>query len=220
MQMKLAALGRLTANLAHEIRNPLSAISQAAQLLREDVGQDTPTARLTSIIEDNTARLNELVEDVLSLGRRDRRNREIISLDEFLPDFIARFRQAESLPDELIGLEMEPGLKIEFDRLHLHQILWNLLRNAYRHCSRSPRAIVLSAAAAGDRVQVELYNDGPSIPVELRQKLFEPFYSTNRMGTGLGLYIAQELTEANEGQLHCLAQAQGARFRLSAKLQK
>jgi len=220
MQMKLAALGRLTANLAHEIRNPLSAIGQAAQLLREDAGQGTPMARLTSIIEDNTARLNELVEDVLSLGRRDRRNREVIALDEFLPAFIAQFEQAESILDGLIGLEMEPGLKIEFDRLHLHQILWNLLRNAYRHCSRSPRAIVLSAAAAGDRVQVELYNDGPSIPAELRQKLFEPFYSTNRMGTGLGLYIAQELTEANEGQLHCLAQAQGARFRLSAKLQK
>ncbi|MDR3393461.1 MAG: HAMP domain-containing sensor histidine kinase [Parasulfuritortus sp.] len=218
--MKLAALGRLTANLAHEIRNPLSAINHASQLLREDAGQDAAAGRLTRIIEDNVVRLNYLVEDVLSLSRRDRRNLEIISLDAFLPDFIAQFEQTESVSQGVIELEVEPGLKIEFDRMHLHQILWNLLRNAYRHCSRSSRAIVLSAVSVGDMLQIEIYNDGPSIPADMRQRLFEPFYSTDRSGTGLGLYIALEMADANGGQLRCVEQAQGARFRLSAKLQK
>lgn len=218
--MKLAALGRLTANLAHEIRNPLSAINHASQLLSEDVGQDAAALRLTRIIEDNVVRLNYLVEDVLSLSRRDRRSQEVITIDEFLPDFVAQFQQTESVAQGIIELEIEPGLKLEFDRMHLHQILWNLLRNAYRHCTRSQRAIELSAVAAGDMLQIEIYNDGPSIPADMRLRLFEPFYSTDRSGTGLGLYIAQELVEANEGQLRCIEQAQGARFRLSARLHK
>jgi two-component system sensor histidine kinase PilS (NtrC family) len=220
MDMKLAALGRLTANLAHEIRNPLSAINHAAQLLHEDAGKGTPAERLTRIIEDNVSRLNYLVEDVLSLSRRDRQNRENIDLDEFLPDFIGHFQQAESVQDGVIGLDKVDGLRIGFDRMHLHQILWNLLRNAYRHCSKEPHSIQLSVAQVGDMVQIEIYNDGPNIPAEMRQKLFEPFFSTDRGGTGLGLYIALELAEANEGQLRCVDQVQGARFRLSAPLPK
>lgn len=220
MHMKLAALGRLTANLAHEIRNPLSAINHAAQLLHEDASQGTPMARLTHIIEDNVARLNYLVEDVLLLSRRDRQNRETIVLDEYLPDFINQFEQTESVSTGVIGIKVATGLKIEFDRMHLHQILWNLLRNAYHHCSRSTHAILLSATAAGDMVHLELYNDGPAIPAEMRRKLFEPFYSTARAGTGLGLYIALELAETNEGQLRCIEQTEGARFRLSAKLHR
>lgn len=220
MDMKLAALGRLTANLAHEIRNPLSAINHAAQLLREDAEQGTPAERLTRIIEDNAERLNCLVEDVLSLSRRDRQNREHIDLDEFLADFISHFQQTEHAQDGVIVVEKDAGLRIGFDRMHLHQILWNLLRNAYRHCSKEPGSIQLSAAPLGDMVQIEIYNDGPNIPAEMRQKLFEPFFSTDRGGTGLGLYIALELAEANGGQLRCVDQVQGARFRLSAPLPK
>lgn len=220
MDMKLAALGRLTANLAHEIRNPLSAINHAAQLLREDATKGTPGERLTRIIEDNAERLNCLVEDVLSLSRRDRQNCEVIELDEFLADFISHFQQAEYAQDDVISIDKEAGIRISFDRMHLHQILWNLLRNAYRHCSKEPGSIQLSVAPVGDMVQIEIYNDGPNIPAEMRQKLFEPFYSTDRGGTGLGLYIALELAEANGGQLRCVEQMQGARFRLSAPLPK
>jgi two-component system sensor histidine kinase PilS (NtrC family) len=220
MHMKLAALGRLTANLAHEIRNPLSAINHAAQLLHEDVDQASSSARLTRIIEDNVVRLNDLVEDVLLLSRRDRRNREVVSLDQFMPDFVAQFQQTESVPEGVIRLDIEAGLMVDFDRMHLHQILWNLLRNANRHCSKLPGSIVLSAGSTGDAALIELYNDGPSIPADMRQKLFEPFFSTERAGTGLGLYIALELSETNGGLLRCVEQAQGARFRLTAKLHR
>lgn len=218
--MKLAALGRLTANLAHEIRNPLSAINHAAQLLKEDSRDDPGMGRLTRIIEDNVGRLNYLVEDVLSLSRRDRQNRENIKLDAFLVEFVAHFEQAESVPDGVIQSEVGPGLEIVFDRLHLHQILWNLCRNAFRHCSRGPGSIQLRAVLVGDMAHIEIYNDGPSIPAEMRQRLFEPFYSTASMGTGLGLHIALELAQANDGQLRCLEQAKGARFRLIARLPK
>lgn len=220
LDLKMAALGRLTANLAHEIRNPLSAINHASQLLGEDAGSGSTTARLTRIIEDNVARLNYLVEDVLSLSRRDRQNRELIALHEYLPEFVASFRQTESVPEGVVCVEVGLGLRIEFDRMHLHQILWNLFRNAWRHCSKGPCSIRLSAVASGDMVQIELYNDGPAIPPDIRQKLFEPFFSTERAGTGLGLYIALELAEANDGQLRCIEQTQGARFRLSARQHK
>lgn len=219
-QMKLAALGRLTANLAHEIRNPLSAINHAAQLLGEDAGTGSATARLTRIVEDNVGRLNYLVEDVLSLSRRDRQNREAIRLADYLPDFVQQFQQSEAIAPGIIRLEPVEAVTVWFDRLHLHQILWNLCRNACRHCSGGPGSVGLSAERVGDAVQIEIYNDGPSIPAEMRQRLFEPFFSTEKGGTGLGLYIALELAEANEGQLRCLEQGHGARFRLTAKIAK
>lgn len=217
-QMKLAALGRLTANLAHEIRNPLSAINHASQLLGEDVGGDPATARLTRIIEDNVSRLNYLVEDVLSLSRRDRLHREGIRLDRYLDEFVQEFQQAASVSPGVMRVEAAEGHSIGFDRMHLHQILWNLCRNACRHCSGQPGSVVISVEPAGDTVNIEIYNDGPSIPPELRERLFEPFFTTGRTGTGLGLYIALELAEANGGQLRCLEQTRGARFRLTAKV--
>lgn len=220
IQMKLAALGRLTANLAHEIRNPLSAINHAAQLLGEDAGGDAATAKLTRIIEDNVSRLNYLVEDVLSLSRRDRQDREAIQLAAYLADFVHQFQQAEAVAPGIIQLGAVDDSAVWFDRMHLDQILWNLCRNACRHCSGAPGSVGLSAERVGDAVQIDLYNDGPAVPTELRQRLFEPFFSTDKAGTGLGLYIALELAEANGGQLRCLEQSQGARFRLTAKVAK
>lgn len=217
MHMKLAALGRLTANLAHEIRNPLSAIGHASQLLREDAAESPGMKRLTRIIETNVTRLNYLVEDVLSLSRRDRLDREAIPVAEFLADFVAEFEQSEAIPGQVIDLDAAPGCRLVFDRVHLHQILWNLCRNAIRHCSRGPGSIRVSALEAGHNALIEIYNDGPGIPLEIRMRLFEPFYSTDKAGTGLGLYIAQELAEANDGQLRCIEQAQGVLFRLSGR---
>ena len=212
--MKLAALGRLTANLAHEIRNPLAAIEQAAALLGEEAS--TPTmARLTRIIEDNSKRLNDLVEDVLLLNRRDRLQKESIRLEDFLRDFSAEFAQAEQVPDEVIHIEVEGPLSILFDRLHLTQILWNLFRNAWRYCKRTPGSIRLTAKRAEGRVQIDVFNDGEPISAELQRRLFEPFYTTDTRGTGLGLYIARELAGANGGSLHYVDHPDGVLFRLN-----
>jgi len=214
MRLKLAALGRLTANLAHEIRNPLSAIQHASELLRED-SRDEAGARLTRIIEDNVARLNWLVEDVLSLSRRDRQNREKIDLAVFLDEFVSQFQRNEGVPPGVLSLEVTAGVgRIEFDRMHLHQVLWNLCRNAHRYASLGPASIVLAAHPDGACALIDVSNDGPAIPPEMQLRLFDPFYTTEKSGTGLGLYIARELAEANGGQLRCLPQTRGALFRV------
>jgi two-component system sensor histidine kinase PilS (NtrC family) len=213
--MKLAALGRLTANLAHEIRNPLSSIYQAASLLEEESASQTMT-RLTRIVQDNTQRLNDLVEDVLTLNRRDSQMfREPISMADFLRDFIAQFQHGEKVPDGVITLTVPEQLRVMFDRLHLHQVLWNLVRNAWRHCTKSRGSIQLRAIASEGLAHIEVFNDGQPISPEMQKRLFEPFYTTDRQGTGLGLHIARELTDANGGTLRYVDQAGGALFRIS-----
>lgn len=219
-QMKMAALGRLTANLAHEIRNPLSAINHAAQLLAEDVGTDRTSTRLTRIIEDNVGRLNVLVEDVLSLSRRDPRQLEAIEIGAFLVDFVSQFQQAESVPPGQMMLKDDGLARVLFDRVHLHQILWNLCRNACRHGTGGPGSVLIEVQRSAQSVDIQVSNDGEAISDELRKGLFEPFFSTEKGGTGLGLYIALELAEANGGQLRCLDRSRGACFRLTAKTVK
>jgi two-component system sensor histidine kinase PilS (NtrC family) len=213
--MKLAALGRLTANLAHEIRNPLSAIHQAASLLREDSQADAVTQRLTGIIDSNSKRLNTLVEDVLALSRRDRLDTEAIPVEEFLHGFVTEFQHAEDIPQGTFVVQAGAQLRVCFDRLHLNQILWNLSRNAWRYCTRAPRSVQLRGVAGDNQVYIEVYNDGAPITAEMQARLFEPFFTTDRRGTGLGLNIARELAEANGGGLGYVDQADGALFRLT-----
>jgi len=217
--MKLAALGRLTANLAHEIRNPLSSINHASQLLSEDADPGSPQARLTRIIEENASRLNWLVEDVLTLNRRDRVSSEPLDTMSFLGEFVTQYIQTERLPHGLFNLQVGGVVPdICFDRLHLNQILWNLCRNANRYCSGSPGSMALHASARGDRVEIDVYNDGPPLSPDMQMRLFEPFFTTNRSGTGLGLFIARELAEANQATLRSLPQTEGAVFRLSCRM--
>ena len=212
-KMKLASLGLLTANLAHEIRNPLSAIRHAAGLLKEDA-RDATSSKLTRIIDDNAVRLNGLVEDVLSLNRRDRMNRVEIDLETYLPDFVDEYVQRERLPVGVMRLEMSRQAQACFDQGHLEQILWNLIRNAWRYCTRLPGSIRVRLNAGESYVDIEIINDGPVISQEVQAHLFEPFYTTDNQGTGLGLYIARELAEANNAVLRYVDNPNGAMFRL------
>lgn len=216
-RMKLAALGRLTANLAHEIRNPLSAVNHAAQLLKEGQGPEVQ-ARLCKIIEDNAQRLSWLVDDVLSLNRRDRLDREELDLAEILVAFVGEFQRNEQVPEGAILVEAEPGVKVGFDRMHLQQILWNLCRNAWHYCGKGPASIRIAMRREDTRVDVDIFNDGPPVDAELSEHLFEPFYTTNQQGSGLGLYISRELAEANGARLRYVEHPNGAQFRLSCQL--
>jgi two-component system, NtrC family, sensor histidine kinase PilS len=216
-KMKLASLGMLTANLAHEIRNPLSAIRHAAGLLKEDA-RDGLSPKLTRIIEDNVRRLNGLVEDVLSLNRRDRMEREAVDLAVFLPAFVQQFMQRESVSPGVIRLLVPRDALVCMDPGHLEQILWNLFRNAWRYCTRQPDSIRLRVTGSDQRTDIEVLNDGPSISTEVQSHLFEPFYTTDKQGTGLGLYIARELAEANRADLRYVENPDGALFRLSCQL--
>lgn len=214
-QVKLAALGRLTANLAHEIRNPLSAISHAAELLADDPsGKDV--ARLTRIILDNAQRLNRLVSEVVELGRRDRVNPETIELGEFFRRVLdERSLQGEGI--DRIAVDIPSGRFIRFDRGHLHRVVANLLDNALRYASEAPGAVRLwyEENPAQKRPSLHIVDDGKGIDETVRDHVFEPFFTTQSSGTGLGLYIARELCEANGARLFLLENAPGAHFCIS-----
>lgn len=199
-QIKLAALGRLTANIAHEVRNPLSAISYATELLQEEQGDAKPR-RLLQIVLDNTQRINQIVQDVMQLNRRDRAQVEEFDLDALLRTFAEEFAQTERLKPGVLVLQGSSGRQISFDRGHLRQVLWNLCRNGLRYGRNLPGSLVLRVGIESGRVILEVQDDGPGIPAEHRGRLFEPFFTTASEGTGLGLYIAKELCEANAAQL-------------------
>lgn len=215
-QLKLAALGRLTANIAHEIRNPLSAINHATELLQEEPDKDATQTRLLQIIHDNTHRLDQMVQDVLQLNRRDRATPEMLDLDATLRQFSEHFCQTEKIPVGTVVLEVEEGLRVCFDRQHLDQVLWNLCRNAWRYCRQQEGSLRLSVALSppGNIVQLDVSDDGPGVAEVLRAQLFEPFFTTDSTGTGLGLYIARELCDANGAMLGYVETGQGARFRI------
>ncbi|WP_137720052.1 two-component system sensor histidine kinase NtrB [Methylobacillus flagellatus] len=216
-QLKLAALGRLTASIAHEIRNPLSSISHANQLLQEDV-QDSGNRRLLQIIADNVERMEQMVQDVLQLNRRDRTQRELIKLDEFLQEFHAQFCQVENIPTAQFKLQAAAEV-ILFDRGHLDQILWNLCRNGWRHANPDYPVLTLAAevAATNDAIRIEVSDNGSGVQEEIRSHLFEPFFTTAASGTGLGLYITRELCEANDASIHYEPLSVGSRFVLLIK---
>ncbi len=215
-QLKLAALGRLTANIAHEIRNPLAAISHASELLGEEKrGEDRE--RLTRIIHDNTQRLERLVADVLQLNRRDRVSGEPLRVGPWLDAFLGEFAANEAVEGGRFVLEAGRDLWVEFDREHLHQVMWNLLRNAVRYARREPGSVRLALAAYAGRVELSVIDNGPGVAEASRGQLFEPFFTTDSKGTGLGLYLARELCAANGAVLEYVADRPGAHFRILMK---
>jgi two-component system sensor histidine kinase PilS (NtrC family) len=212
-QLKLAALGRLTANIAHEIRNPLSAITHAGDLLAEE-NRAAPRERLIRIIRDNAQRLDRMVADVLEINRRDRLAPEPIRLSAFLGAFADDFAQSEEIPRAGLLIACEGDPVVQFDRVHLHQVVWNLARNAWRHSRQQTGSVAMQVRRAGQRLELHVMDDGPGVAAEVQPQLFEPFFTTFSSGTGLGLYIARELCVANGATLDYLARGPGADFRI------
>ncbi len=219
-QIKLAALGRLTASIAHEVRNPLSAINHATELLKENMEarpRNDADNRLLEIIHSNAQRISRLLQEVMQLNRRDRRQAQQIVLLSFMTNLANDITTAEKVPINVVGLQIPPHLSVWFDQGHLTQVIWNLVRNAMHYCQQSPGSIQLAARLGhvNGTVILEISDDGRGIPGELRTQIFEPFFTTRTGGTGLGLYLARELTEANGAQLELLESGSGARFRLT-----
>lgn len=195
-ELKLAAMGRLSASIAHEIRNPLGAIRHAGNLLGEQVPEG-PLRRMTAIIESNSLRIDRIVENVLSIARRSAA-REPVHLGQFLNAFLPEFVAQVDTSWERIAVDLQSGEALLFDPTHLRQVLVNLLGNALRYASDTPGAIVLRWQPAGDgRVVLRVLDDGPGIDPAVRRHLFEPFFTTESRGTGLGLHMARELCAAN-----------------------
>jgi len=213
-QLKLAALGRLTASIAHEIRNPLSAITHAGDLLHEEQ-RGPQKERMVQIIRDNARRLERMVHDVLELSRRDRVQPETIRMRPYLLTFIEEFVQNDGrIPSESFAVEGGEDVTMEFDRAHLNQVLWNLLHNAWRHCRRLAGSVRIAVSRRANRVELHVLDDGEGVPKALQAQLFEPFFTTFASGTGLGLYIARELCAANGASLEYLDRSPGADFRI------
>ncbi|CDH44646.1 MAG: PAS domain-containing protein [Candidatus Competibacteraceae bacterium] len=213
-QIKLAALGRLTAGIAHEIRNPLAAISHAAQLLQESASASTSDQRLAQIVHDNVRRANRIITDVLDLARRDRVKPERLVLAAWLEAFGQEFTRDLDGPLPVWNPTVEPDdLTVNFDPHQFRQVLWNLCANACQHGVRPgeiPQFTVCAGLENGPgRPFIEVRDAGPGIPAENIAKLFEPFFTTRSKGTGLGLYLARELCEANRAQLQYLPSAEG-----------
>ena len=218
-QMKLASLGRLTASIAHEIRNPLGAISHAGALLAESPALDRNDLRLTEIISEQAARINTIIENVLQLGRRDSKQDEDFALKPWLENFLDDFLQSQPDAAGTMQLEVEPeDLVIHFDPNHLHQLLSNLCQNGLRHAAAAdtPVKLQLRAGVIGEaHGYLDIVDAGPGIGEENRNHIFEPFFTTESNGTGLGLYLAREMAVCNQAQLRYEpTERQESRFRL------
>ena len=218
--LTLATMGRFSASLAHEIRNPLAAISYATQLLEESNQLGEADRRLLQIVHQQCVRTNGIVESVLGLARRERARPEHVDLVSAAHAFVQDYR--------LIVTEENADLKIScdqptFDPRHLHQVLTALVNNAVRYgrMPGEPARITLHIEQVGDRPTLSVLDRGPGIPDAVASQLFRPFFTTSESGTGLGLYIAHELCRANEAHLEYIAvPGGGACFRATLAARK
>lgn len=205
-QLKLASLGRLTASIAHEVRNPLGAISHAAQLLAESPDISPADKRLTEIINQHSNRVNQIVESTLTLSRRKEPRADTLNLATWLPRFVNQFRLAQEASIEL-RISSSRHL-VKMDPTHLSQILTNLIDNGLRYSLKTigePRVILaVENAENDDTTYLDIIDHGPGIAPESLPHVFDPFYTTDEGGSGLGLYISKELCEINQAGLHYL----------------
>lgn len=219
-QLKLVALGRLTAGIAHEIRNPLGAISHAAQLLQESEDLQGPDLRLTQIIQDQSRRMNLIIENVLQLSRRRQAEPQLLDLKYWLHRFAAEFRTTAPA-SRMLHLAIEgSSIQTRMDPNQLTQVITNLVQNGLRYSAQlNPQGQVwlkLFRDPRSDLPVLEVLDDGPGVPADQLHHIFEPFYTTENKGTGLGLYISRELCESNQAHLHYLPrEGGGACFRIT-----
>jgi two-component system sensor histidine kinase PilS (NtrC family) len=211
-QLKLAGLGRLSANIAHEIRNPLGAISHAAQLLRESQNLDEGETRLTQIIHNHCQRMNGVIENVLEMSRRSPSAPVRLRLQDLLEEFADSFREAVN--DAIIDIDVVPeDTEIRVDRSQMSQVLTNLAGNGIRYSYEATGKPFVRLEGGidprTDRPYLNVIDRGPGVPDDQVANLFEAFHTTERAGTGLGLYISKELCETNQARLSYSRHADG-----------
>jgi len=205
--MKLASLGRLTASIAHEIRNPLGAISHAGQLLAESTQLDQSENRLVEIISNHSKRMNTIIENILQISRREQAKPEKLLLSTWISSFVEEFRLTQKVSlSEIRITNKAKEITVFFDPSQLHQVVWNLCQNALQYTKIRPDGVKLE-------IEMGHINDtflpylliidfGAGVDEKLKEQIFEPFFTTHTKGTGLGLYIARELCESNQAHLN------------------
>ena len=220
-QLKMAALARLTASIAHEIRNPLGALTNAAQLLGETMEtEDAEEKRLVKIIDEQSKRMNVIVQNVTQLSRRDRINPIRLDLEPWLQDFLKQYAETVSVPREAFATHEIQGLSACVDPDQLYQVITNLCQNALRHSppfTGTPLIKLQGSRDGEDRPVLDVIDWGAGVNPDIADNIFDPFFTTTPKGTGLGLYIARELCEGNGATLnyHPGEGGVGSRFRVS-----
>ncbi|MDH5458801.1 MAG: HAMP domain-containing histidine kinase, partial [Nitrospinota bacterium] len=220
-QLQLASLGRLTASIAHEIRNPLGAISHAGQLLNESPNLDHHDKRLTQIISDHTQRLNTIVSNIMQISRRNSSYVERFSLKPFIERCIAEYKTGQTITDKAIRVDIHPDdVEVRFDPSHLQQILVNLCDNGLRYSEDRQGQVQIELrggiTAEYQRPFLDIIDHGPGIDAHDAPHIFEPFFTTSPTGTGLGLYISRQLAECNQAHLNYIViPTGGACFRIT-----
>jgi two-component system sensor histidine kinase PilS (NtrC family) len=204
-QAKLASLGHLTASIAHEIRNPLGAISYAAQLLSENSDLSNEDHRMTEIIHQHSDRINHIIEDILQISRGNLSKNDKINLTQWLPKFVEDYCLSEHATPDRFDLDLSlidrQNISVRFDSGHLSQILTNLCNNAQVHGQNGKPIHIKVCAHQNHSLTIEIADEGPGIDSKNLDKIFEPFYTTNHKGSGLGLYIVNQLCELNDASI-------------------
>lgn len=203
-QMKLASLGRLTASIAHEIRNPLSAINHAAQLLGES-DMNIADKKLTQIITTQVHRLDKIIQNVLQLSRQEPTQLDVIELRPWLEKFREEFCSTQALSEQQFEITVSPAnIRILFNTSYLHQVLNNLCGNAITHHNKALADIRVRMHAFHDEQNqscLDIIDNGPGVAADLVEQIFDPFYTTSPKGTGLGLFITKEIIESNRARI-------------------
>jgi len=203
--LKLTSLGRLTASIAHEIRNPLGAISHAAQLMQESPGLTEDDRHLANIIQDHSRRMNEIIESVMQISRREPPKPQYLPLATWFKDFVQQYLSVhEGDADVVIDCEYQE-LLIEFDTENLARVMTNLLDNALRHNSLAKSnewaRILVTLDPGTRRCYIDVIDGGSGVAKADQGKLFEPFFTTVKEGSGMGLFLSKELCEINNASL-------------------
>jgi two-component system sensor histidine kinase PilS (NtrC family) len=212
-ELTLSSLGRLSASIAHEIRNPLAAIRYSAQLLAESRDMPPADQRMVEIINNHCVRLNEIIENILQLSRRERSRPETLDLGHWANAFVEEYRQGNDLGDDSLRvINSSAPVTAVADPQQLQQVVWNLVQNALRY-GRMPgepaRVMVVTRPGEHGVPILEVIDRGPGIAPKVAAQIFEPFYTTHEYGTGLGLYLARQMTEANQASLEYVRVAGG-----------
>jgi two-component system, NtrC family, sensor histidine kinase PilS len=205
-QSKLAGLGRLSASIAHEIRNPVGAMSHAAQLLGESPSLSAEDKRLTEIVRTNGDRVRQIIENVMSMARRENSRPERVILGAWLAGFREEFCATMQIDAARLTVTSLLGdVEVQVDPSQLRQIVWNLCENAVKYGAREPGndtiELRIGRLASTARPFLEVADRGPGIPPQHRERIFEPFFTGNERGTGLGLFLSRELAQTNGATL-------------------
>lgn len=216
--LKLSSLGHLTANIAHELRNPLGAASHAAQLLKESAELSPQSLQLASMILNHCDRMNQVIKNVLSLSGQ-KNNSQVIDLNQWLAEHVGKLN-FQDFTDAKIELQLCDGpIKISADASQLLQIIINLCENGLRHNVKKQgiARVVLRTQRVQEppAVVLDVIDEGDGVPEDIREYIFEPFYTTEKTGTGLGLFLTRELCQINNAQIQYFHKQTHSQFRIT-----